>query len=262
MADLMTPHVWAVVEIIVLNILLSGDNAVVIALACRNLPRNQRGLAIFYGVIGAVVLRILLTACAAQLLVLPYLGLASAALLLWIAITLVAQDDRGAGEHTIFASDRLSSAVKTVLIADLAMSFDNVVGVAAAARGSLPLLIVGLAVSIPLVGGGGQLLMKLMNCFPWLPLAGGGLLGYIAGELVTHDVAVKPWVDARMWELHRLVPLTGVAVVVAASAWLLRREDRITVDEALRLQRPVHPPHLPGATSRDSTATDEPGVDG
>ncbi len=218
-----TPAFWvAGLEIIVINILLSGDNAVVIALACRNLPAKQRTLGIFWGVIGAVVLRIVLTFFAASLMQLPYLQLAGAALLLWIGVNLIAEDD-DEGEHNIAGSDRLISAVKTVIVADLVMSLDNVIGVAAAAKGSLVLLVFGLVVSIPLVVIGAQLIMKLVERFPILVIAGGGLLGYIAGEIAVADTAVKPWIDASLPQLHYLAPIAGIVVVVGVGWWLTRR---------------------------------------
>jgi YjbE family integral membrane protein len=220
-----TPQFWvAALEIIVINILLSGDNAVVIALACRNLPQKQRRLGIFWGVVGAVVLRIILTFFAVQLLLLPYLQIVGAALLIWIGIKLIAEDD-GDG-HEIQASDRLFSAVKTVIVADLVMSIDNVIGVAGAAKGSLLLLIFGLVVSIPLVVVGAQLIMKLIERLPWLVLAGGGLLGYIAGEIATSDTVVKPWIDANAPTLHYIAPAVGIVIVVAAGIWLTRRSRR------------------------------------
>jgi YjbE family integral membrane protein len=214
----------AALEIIVINILLSGDNAVVIALACRNLPKKQRALGIFWGVIGAVVLRIVITFFAVQLLLLPYLQLVGAALLVWIGIKLVAED--GGGEHDVKASDRLLSAVRTVIVADLVMSVDNVIGVAGAAKGSLALLVFGLIVSIPLVVVGAQLFMKLIDRFPWLVIAGGGLLGYIAGEIATADTAIKPWVDAHAPLLHYIAPAVGVIIVVAVGVWLMRHNRR------------------------------------
>ncbi len=223
--ELFSPQFWvAALEIIVINILLSGDNAVVIALACRNLPRKQRVLGIFWGVIGAVVLRVILTFFAVQLLLLPYLQLVGAVLLVWIGIKLIAEDE--GEDHEVAASDRLISAVKTVIIADLVMSLDNVIGVAGAAKGSLVLLIFGLVVSIPLVVVGSQLIMKLIERFPWLVVAGGGLLGYIAGEIATQDSAVKAWVDAQMPVLHWAAPVAGVAFVVAVGMWLVRRSRK------------------------------------
>ena len=218
-----SPQFWvAGLEIIVINILLSGDNAVVIALACRNLPPKQRTLGIFWGVIGAVILRIILTFFAVQLLLLPYLQLVGAALLVWIGIKLIAEGEGDDG-HEIQASDRLVSAVKTVIVADLVMSIDNVIGVAGAAKGSLPLLVFGLVVSIPLVVIGSQIIMKLIERFHWLVVAGGGLLGYIAGEIAIEDAAVKPWIDANAPVLHYLAPAAGIVIVVTVGVWLTRR---------------------------------------
>ena len=218
-----TPQFWvAALEIVVINILLSGDNAVVIALACRNLPPKQKWWGIFWGVIGAVVLRIILTFFAVQLLLLPYLQLVGAALLVWIGIKLIAEDEGGDGPE-VAASNRLVSAVKTVIVADLVMSIDNVIGVAGAAKGSLLLLVFGLVVSIPLVVVGSQLIMKLVERLPWLVIAGGGLLGYIAGEIAIEDVTVKPWVQANAPWLHYGAPIAGIVVVVAVGVWLTRR---------------------------------------
>ncbi len=145
-------------------------------------------------------------------------------MLLWIGIKLIAEDD--GDDHEIHASDRLFSAVKTVIVADLVMSLDNVIGVAGAAKGSLLLLIFGLVVSIPLVVVGSQLIMKLLERFQWLVIAGGGLLGYIAGEIATEDTAVKPWISANAPVLHYVAPAVGVIVVVAAGVWLTRRNRR------------------------------------
>ena len=221
---MMTPQFWAAaLEIVVINILLSGDNAVVIALACRNLPARQRILGIFWGVIGAVLLRIILTLFATRLLAMPWVQLVGAVLLLWIGIKLIAEEEGGAPD--VAAGDRLLAAVKTVIIADLVMSLDNVIGVAAAAKGSLLLLIFGLAVSIPLVVAGSQVIVKLIAHFPLLVQAGGGLLGWLAGEIATTDVVVKPWIDATAPELHWIAPVTG-GVCVIAGGWALARRRR------------------------------------
>ena len=225
MIEFGTPQFWvAGLEIIVINILLSGDNAVVIALACRNLAPAQRKMGIFWGVVGAVVLRVVLTFFAVQLLLLPYLQLIGAALLLWIGVKLIAEDE-GEG-HDIAASDRLVAAVKTIIIADLVMSIDNVIGVAGAAKGSLTLLIFGLVVSIPLVVLGSQLIMKLIERMPWLVIAGGGLLGYIAGEIATTDVVDKEWINTHAAWLHIAAPIAGALFVVAVGMWLTRRQQQ------------------------------------
>jgi YjbE family integral membrane protein len=223
MAELVTPQFWiAVFEIILINILLSGDNAVVIALACRNLPDRLRRKGILWGVLGAVVLRIVLTFFATSLLVYPWIKLVGAVLLIWIGIKLIVGDDHGGG-HEVKASDRLVSAVWTILIADLVMSLDNVMAVTAAAKGNLPLIVFGLAVSIPLVVFGSQIIMRLIERLPLLVPAGGGLLGYIAGDLATDDPVVTPWIEANVPLVDWLAPIVGIAVVVVPGLWLARR---------------------------------------
>ncbi len=222
MVELATPQFWvAVVEIIFVNILLSGDNAVVIALACRNLAQRQRRQGIFWGVLGAIVLRIVLTFFAMSLLAYPWLKLIGGALLLWIGVKLITQDD--GGEHKVKASDRLMTAVWTIIVADLIMSLDNVVGVAAAAKGDGLLIVFGLVTSIPIVIVGSQIIMRLIARFPVLVLAGGGLLGYIAGEMVIEDPALQSWIAANAAEVAWIVPPLGFAAVVAMGLWLTRR---------------------------------------
>jgi len=223
--ELGTPQFWlAVLEIIMINILLSGDNAVVIALACRNLTRRQRRRGIFWGVLGAIVLRIVLTFFAMSLLANPYLKLIGGALLLWIGVKLIAEEE--GGEHDVKASDRLLAAVWTIIVADLVMSLDNVMGVAAAAKGSGPLIVFGLIVSIPIVVLGSQVIMRLTARFPILVLAGGGLLGYIAGEMMVEDPAVAPWIAANVSQIAGLAPGAGFALVVALGWGLTRRHRR------------------------------------
>jgi len=220
----MSPAFWvAALQIVVINILLSGDNAVVIALACRNLPARQRRWGVFYGAIGAIVLRIVLTFFAVQLLELAYLKIVGGILLLWIGVKLIAEDE-GDGPD-INASDRLFAAVKTVIVADLVMSIDNVLAVAAAAKGSLALLIFGLVVSIPLVIVGAQLIMKLIERMPLLIVAGGGLLGYVAGEMIVQDPAVHDWVAAQGRWPHWAIPIAGVVLVIAVAKWLESRHE-------------------------------------
>lgn len=224
--DVGTPQFWlAALEIIVINILLSGDNAVVIALACRNLPAQQRRWGVFWGAIGAIILRIVLTFFAVSLLKLSWLKIVGGLLLVWIGIKLIAEEE-GEGGPDVQASDRLLAAVRTVIIADVVMSIDNVLGVAAAAKGSLLLLVFGLVVSVPLVIGGAQLIMRLIERFPILIVAGGGLLGYVAGELIVEDSAVIDWVHAHAAWLNWIAPLAGVALVVGTAKWLERRRVR------------------------------------
>ena len=221
--DFGTTQFWlAGLEIIVINILLSGDNAVVIALACRNLPPSQRRWGIFWGAIGAIVLRIILTFFAVSLLKLSWLKIIGALLLVWIGIKLISEED-GEGGSDIKASDRLFAAVRTVIIADVVMSIDNVLGVAAAAKGSLLLLVFGLVVSVPLVIGGAQLIMRLIERFPVLIVAGGGLLGFVAGELFVEDSAIVDWVHAHAHWLNWAAPLVGVVLVVGVAKWIQSR---------------------------------------
>jgi YjbE family integral membrane protein len=188
-------------QILLVNIVLSGDNAVVIALAARSLPPKQQKLAIFWGSGAAIIMRILLTIFAVKLLTLPYLKLIGAVLLVWIGIQLLRADE---GEENVSSSDNLMTAIKTILLADLVMSLDNVLGVAAAAKGSMPLLIIGLAISIPLVIFGASLLLKVMERFPIIITIGGGLLGWVAGDMAVTDPAISGWLAANAPYLHHL----------------------------------------------------------
>jgi YjbE family integral membrane protein len=194
--EFLTANFWiAVGQIIMIDILLGGDNAVVIALACRQLPDKLRTKGILWGTAGAIVLRVILIAFALTLLQLPYLKLVGAALLLWIGIKLLVPEEED--EHSnIAGSDKLWGAVKTVIIADLVMSVDNVIAIAGAATGAgsthqLPLVIFGLLVSIPIIVGGSQLVLKLMDRFPMVITIGGMLLGWIAGTMAHTDPAIK-----------------------------------------------------------------------
>jgi YjbE family integral membrane protein len=225
MADMTTPHFWgAVVEIIFVNILLSGDNAVVIALACRNLSERQRRYGIVWGVLGAIVVRVALTFFVMSLLADPWLRLLGAALLLWIGIRLIAE---GEGEgRQVEASDRLLIAVGTIIVADLVMSLDNVMAVAAAAKGDVWLIVFGLVISIPMVVVGSQIVMPLIKRFPVLVYAGGGMLGYIGGEMALDDPVIEPWIAANASGIAPLVPFVGFTAVVAAGLVHTRRRKR------------------------------------
>jgi YjbE family integral membrane protein len=219
------PQFWvALMQIIGVNIVLSGDNAVVIALAARSLPPKQQKQAVLWGSGAAVVMRIVLTVVAVQLLALPYLKLVGAALLLWIGIQLLLpEDEEEAGGGGATANTGMIAAIRTILIADLVMSLDNVIAVAAAAKGSMTLLILGLLISIPLVIFGSTLLMKLMERWPIIITIGGGLLGWVAGEMAATDPAVSTWIDANAHWLHYALPIGGVVVVIAVGKWLSSR---------------------------------------
>ena len=198
MQEFLTTHFWlAVGQIIMIDILLGGDNAVVIALACRKLPPHQRKRGIVLGTAGAIVLRIVLIAFALVLLAIPYLKLVGALLLVWIGVKLVAPDDED--EHgQIEGSDRLWAAVRTVVVADLVMSIDNVIAVAGAAGAAgeqhqMVLVVFGLLVSIPIIVWGSQLVLHLMDRWPFIVTLGGMLLGWIAGTMAHSDPGLAAW---------------------------------------------------------------------
>src|SRR5262245_7799087 len=191
--ELATQAFWVgLLKIIGVNIVLSGDNAVVIALAARSLPPHQQKKAILWGAGAAVVLRIILTVFAAKLLGLAWLKIIGSLLLFWIGIKLLVPED---GEDDINASDHLMTAIRTILIADLVMSLDNVIAVAAAAGGSMTLLILGLAISIPLVVFGATLLVNLMERYPVIITVGAALVGWVAGEMLISDLALRAWLE-------------------------------------------------------------------
>jgi len=214
-----------VFKIIMIDLLLSGDNAVVIALACRNLPLDQRKKGIFYGVIGAIVLRVMLTFFAVNLLSLPYLKLVGALLLIWIGIKLILPEEEEHGEGNVKADTHLWGAVKTIIIADFVMSLDNVLGVAAVAHGNAWLLIFGLLVSIPLIAWSSQLVLKLIDRFPVIIYAGGALLGYVAGEMLVSESLFKPLLEAQH-ALHWVIPLLCAVLVLVLGKWLALRMAR------------------------------------
>lgn len=217
MEEFLTAHFWlAVGQIIMIDILLGGDNAVVIALACRQLPANLRTKGILWGTAGAIVLRVVLIAFALTLLQVPYLKLVGALLLLWIGVKLMVPDEDS--HSNVKSSDKLWAAVKTVIVADLVMSIDNVIAIAGAATGAnqqhqLPLVIFGLLISIPIIISGSQLVLKLMDRFPFIITAGGMLLGWIAGTMAHSDPALGSWMpQTPTWSYG--LGLTGAISVV------------------------------------------------
>ena len=216
---LISPAVWSAFGAIMLaNIVLSGDNAVVIAMAARSLKPEQQGKAIFWGSAAAIVMRIILTIVAIQLLTLPYLKLTGAILLVYIGVTLLMHDDEGEGEGKVIGS--LAAAIRTILIADLVMSLDNVLAVAAAAKGNLPLLVLGLVVSIPLIIFGSTLLLKVMERFPIIITIGAALLGFLAGEMLLTDPAVVGWFGKMGEQTVLIAGVIGAALVVALGKFL------------------------------------------
>jgi YjbE family integral membrane protein len=197
-------------EIILINIILSGDNAVVIALACRRLPWENRKKAVLIGTIGAVGLRVVLTFIAVYLLTIPFVNIIGSLLLIWIAIKLL----RGEDQEDVKASTSLFEAIKTIIIADLVMSLDNVLAVAGVAGGSIVLIVLGLVISIPLIIWGSQILMKIMERFPIIVTLGAGLLGYTAGEMIFKDKAAANLFEDINPSLHLIIPILLAFLVI------------------------------------------------
>ena len=237
-----TPFWIALGQIIIIDILLGGDNAVVIALACRKLPPEQRRKGIIYGTAGAIILRIILIAFAMVLLALPFLKVVGALLLVWIGVKLIAPEEDG--HDNIQGSDKLFAAFKTIIVADLVMSVDNVIAIAGAAQSSgehqMLLIVLGLLISVPIIVWGSQLVIKLMERYPMIIVAGGMLLGWIAGGmLVTDPVFVNP--DKWTWmpklgttddkglpvistTLYWAAHVGGALLVLALGKWFSRKK--------------------------------------
>lgn len=218
-------HFWvSLTQIIGIDMVLSGDNAVVIALAAASLPARQQRMAVVWGAGAAVGMRIVLATLAVALLSLPFLKLIGAALLLWIGVKLMLPQDEN---KDVQSSKNLISAIKTIMLADAVMSLDNVIAVAAAAKGSVLLLALGLGISIPIVIFGSTILLKLMEKFPVIITLGGALLGYVAGEMAATDPAIKLWVDANLPILHQVAAFLGAIIVVVVGT-LIARNKRAT----------------------------------
>ncbi len=212
-------------QIIGINIVLSGDNAVVIALASRALPPEQQRRAIAWGSGAAIVMRIVLTFTAVALLEMPYLKLVGSLFLIWIGIQLLDSDEE---DGPVESGGTVATAIRTILIADLVMSLDNVLGVAAAAKGNTLLLVLGLGISIPLVIFGANLLLRLMERFPIIVTLGAALLGYVGGEMAVNDLAVVGWIDSHFYALHQIVPIGCAAfIVVVGKLMAARRQSAV-----------------------------------
>ncbi|MDM0115246.1 TerC family protein [Variovorax sp. J22R133] len=221
MALLQSVDFWiGLFKIIWINILLSGDNAVVIAMAARALPDAQQKQAIAIGSGAAVVLRIALTVVAAALLSLPFLQIVGGLLLLWIGVQLLGEEEEDGGESREYSG--LLAAIRTILIADLVMSLDNVVAVAAAAQGDMTLLVAGLAISIPLVIFGSALMIKLMERFPIVVMLGAALIGWVAGETIVSDVSLHEALEANPW-LHHAAAVAGLVFVMFVGRFMQKR---------------------------------------
>ena len=239
-----TPEFWvAVGQIIMIDILLGGDNAVVIALACRKLPAKQRAQGILWGTAGAILLRVVLIFFALQLLAIPYLKIVGAVLLVWIGVKLLLPEE-GDGHGEIAASDKLWAAVKTVIVADLVMSVDNVIAIAGAAESAggdhtMPLVIFGLLVSIPIIVWGSQLVIKLMDRFPMVITVGGMLLGWIAGTMAVTDPAVIGYMPMEAASAKDATP--DVVATVRYAAGIAGALLVLAIGKVLAGRRPAEP---------------------
>jgi YjbE family integral membrane protein len=242
MPDLSSAVFWAALwKIIIANIILSGDNAVVIAMACHNLSDKYRRPAIFFGSAGAIVLRIIFCAVIGFLLSVPYLKLVGGALLFWIGIKLVVEEEENAD---IKAHDNIWAAIWTIIVADAVMSLDNAIAIAAAAKGDFTLIVIGLVISIPIIIVGATLISKVLDRFPWVGLVGAALIGWIAGEVMAGDgrfdevdasgklvEVVKPgtvaaWLDGTIPHAEMVCGALGAGLVVVVGLYLARRNAR------------------------------------
>jgi YjbE family integral membrane protein len=219
------PALWtALLQIVVLDLLLGGDNAVVIAMACRQLPVAQRRKAIWGGMAGAIVLRVALLFFAMQLLELPWLKLVAGLLLLWIGIRLAASSDDA--PHEVAGSAHLLAAIKTIILADAVMSLDNVLAVAAAGQGNVYLVGIGVVLSIPLIVFGSRVVLAVMERFPFVVTLGGGLIGWIAVGLIVSDPVMAPWAPAEGSPLRYLATAAGAVLVMVTGMCLSRYRTR------------------------------------
>ncbi len=234
LAEISTPAFWVdLMEITGINILLSGDNAVVIALASRSLPERQRNMAVIGGSLAAILLRVIFCVVIVWLLAIPYLKLIGGLLLLYIGVKLIIPEEEH-GADGIAAKSNLWGAIQTIMIADAVMSLDNVVAIAAAAHGSMLLIVLGLLISIPLIVFGSQLVLRVLNRFPLLVVLGGGLLGWIAGEIIFSDPVVHTLLPYDE-HLQTRIAKPVLAVLVMALGSLLARRARMAGKEVVDL---------------------------
>jgi len=242
--DFGSPQFWiALLQIVAIDIVLGGDNAVVIGLACRRLPDHQRRMGILWGMAGAIGLRVVLILFAVTLLAVPYLKIVGAVLLVWIGVKLLLPEPDEGG-HKIEAGATLGAAIKTIIVADAVMSLDNVIAIAGAAGDSKFLVVFGLLLSIPIIVLGSQLVLKLMDRYPFVIVLGGALLGWIAGDMLATDVATKEWFEAVLGSYTWISSLIGaVLVVIVGKVLASRMEAKRAPLEDLSAERSVDSQH-------------------
>ena len=203
----------SILQIIAIDIVLGGDNAIVIALACKNLPAKQRKLGVFYGALGAIVLRVLMVFFATALLMIPYLKIIGGLLLVWIGAKLIL-DHKSSHNINIKQEGNLSGAIKTIIIADFVMSLDNSVAIAGVADGNIPIVIFGVLLSIPIIIWGSSLILKYLDKFPSIVFLGALLLGWIGGDMIQTDVSVTAFTSTFDLFDHKLIPLLFAILTV------------------------------------------------
>ena len=224
------PAFWiSLLQIVSIDILLGGDNAVVIALACRGLPEQERKKAMVWGVAGAVGIRVALIFFALMLLEIPYLRIAASLMLFWIGVNLIGGQEESHGKG-IDAQTGLFAAVRTIIIADAVMSLDNIIGVAGAAKDSMLLIVLGISVSVPVILWGSSLVLKVLDRFPVMIMLGGALIGWIAGGMLVEDVSISSRVKEEASWLEWASPAVFAILSVVVGKWRARKQPRALVD--------------------------------
>ena len=226
MGFFLDPEFWVRwVKIVIIDLLLAGDNALVIALAVRTLPRRQQLLGRLWGTAGAVVLRLVFIAIITVLLRVPLLQFVGGVVLVWIALKLVRQDAGGGEEGTVQQGATLMGAIWIIIVADVTMSLDNVIAIAGAAHGDLVLVTFGIALSIPIVVWASGILARLMNRHAWIIWAGGGVLGEVAGDMMVHDRIIHEWLGPVAEMIN--YPLRALLFVsITALGWRFAHRER------------------------------------
>ena len=213
----------ALVQIVAIDIVLGGDNAIIIALACRNLPKKQKRLGILWGTAGAITLRVILVFFASALMTTPGLRLIGSVLLLWIGIKLLTDQAGDELEGKIAQKGSLLGAIQTIIIADFVMSLDNALAIAAASKGSMFLVVFGLVVSVPIIIGGSAIILKMMERYPFIITLGAGLLGWLGGDLIANDKINATILPAIILQSPWILAMTGAAIVVGVGSLLAVR---------------------------------------
>jgi len=215
----------ALVQIVAIDIVLGGDNAIIIALACRNLPQKQKRLGILWGTAGAIALRVILVFFASALMTTPGLRLIGGVLLLWIGIKLLTDQAGSELEGKIAEKSSLLGAIQTIIIADFVMSLDNALAIAAASKGSMFLVVFGLIVSVPIIIGGSAIILKMMERYPFIITLGAGLLGWLGGDLIANDKINATILPAIILQSPWIVASTGAGIVVGLGTLLAARRQ-------------------------------------